>query len=476
MKQEQGTVSMIPEFAIIGHPNEGKSSVLSTLAEDDSVRVSPIPGETTECRTFPVVIDGVEILRFTDTPGFQNPQRVLHELQAFIDSGPDIIRLFRDAFLSVPELRDDCELLLPVARGAGIIYVVDGSRPIRNIDRAEMEILRLTGKPRMAVINCKGDQTTYLADWKNAFSKNFNSNRVFNAHRATYAERILLLEALKNIDQDWHDPLDLVVSAFRNDWAARNDRTADILLDMLNDCLSFRVVGDMPVDEDEDRIQQRLFLKYTEGIRKREKAAYQQIRALFKHNIFNYDLPPWSILHEDLFNQKTWQFLGLSKKQMVVAGGLSGAAVGAGIDIAHAGLSFGIFTTLGGAIGAAGAFFGGQNLSTKTKVLGVDLGSQQMQVGPGTSSQFLFILLDRALLFYSHVINWAHGRRDYTGSKNSELSLSPGYSNKWSNATLKILSKYFNVITTGNDADKDKTEQQLKEILLTTLLEISHSE
>ena len=27
----------IPVFAIIGHPNEGKSSVLSTLAEDDSV-------------------------------------------------------------------------------------------------------------------------------------------------------------------------------------------------------------------------------------------------------------------------------------------------------------------------------------------------------------------------------------------------------------------------------------------------------
>ena len=74
---------MIPEFAIIGHPNEGKSSVLSTLAEDDSVRISPIPGETTECRTFPVVIDGKEVLRFTDTPGFQNPRRVLHELQAF---------------------------------------------------------------------------------------------------------------------------------------------------------------------------------------------------------------------------------------------------------------------------------------------------------------------------------------------------------------------------------------------------------
>ena len=29
----------VPEFAVVGHPDEGKSSVLSTLAEDDSIRL-----------------------------------------------------------------------------------------------------------------------------------------------------------------------------------------------------------------------------------------------------------------------------------------------------------------------------------------------------------------------------------------------------------------------------------------------------
>ena len=73
---------IVPEFAIIGHPNEGKSSVLSTLAEDDSVRVSPIPGETVLCQPFPVRIDGREIIRFIDTPGFQNPRQTLQWLPA----------------------------------------------------------------------------------------------------------------------------------------------------------------------------------------------------------------------------------------------------------------------------------------------------------------------------------------------------------------------------------------------------------
>ena len=66
-----------PVFAVVGHPNEGKSTVLSTLAEDDRVGVSPFPGETTECQAFPVVIDGREVLRFVDTPGFQYPVATL---------------------------------------------------------------------------------------------------------------------------------------------------------------------------------------------------------------------------------------------------------------------------------------------------------------------------------------------------------------------------------------------------------------
>jgi len=470
--------AMIPEFAIIGHPNEGKSSVLSTLAEDDSVRISPTPGETTECRTFPVVIDGVEVLRFTDTPGFQHPRRVLHELQNF--TGPGMIDRFREAFASVAELRHDCELLLPVARGAGIIYVVDGSRPVRNIDRAEMEILRLTGRPRMAVINCKDEGTAHLDDWREEFRKTFNANRIFNAHRATYAERILLLEALKNIDQDWHGPLDLVVSGFKKDWAARNDRTAELILNLLTDCLTFTAAGDLEAGMDETALRARLARTYADAIRTKEKKTHRQIRGLFKHNIFNYDLPPCSILHADLFNEKTWQFLGLSRGQMALAGGLSGAAVGAGIDIAHAGLSLGIYAALGGAIGTAGALLGGRSLSTRARLLGVGLGGEQMQVGMGDSIQFFHILLDRALLFYAHIINWAHGRRDYSADQRqtgAPDSLPQGIcSGQWPGASLKVCRDYFQAVRKGDEARQDIQKRLLHKILTDTLMVISCGE
>lgn len=469
---------MIPEFAILGHPNEGKSSVLSTLAEDDSVRISPIPGETTECRTFPVIVDGREVLRFTDTPGFQNPARVLAELKKRGRSTANPLSDFRTFAETVPELHDDRELLGPIERGAGIIYVVDGSRPLRNVDKAEMEILRLTGKPRMAIINCKEDDNEHLDTWKNEFRKNFNSSRVFNAHRATYAERIRLLEALKSIDQDWQEPLSQAVEAFKKDWAARNETTAQIITDLLTNCLGLQLSESISSQQEAEPCRARLLHAYSAALAQNEKLAHQRIRSLFKHNIFEYALPPHSLLHADLFDEKTWQLLGLTKKQVVVAGGLGGAAIGAGIEMATLGHSLGIFTVAGTVAGALGALFGGQNFSGKTEVLGFPLGGERLQIGPAKSINLLFVLLNRSLLYYSHTINWAHGRRDYAqeGQTLAKANRQQSFTDRWSTGNIKTCQDFFKNLRKKTTSQDDTTKAHFRDLLLTTLQEISESE
>lgn len=467
---------MIPEFAILGHPNEGKSSVLSTLAEDDSVRISPIPGETRECRTFPVVVDGHEVLRFTDTPGFQNPGRVLVELKKRLKEGGNALKEFRDFAATVPELHDDRELLAPVERGAGIIYVVDGSRPLRNVDRAEMEILRLTGKPRMAVINCKDREEAHLAEWKIEFRKNFNSNRVFNAHRATYAERLALLEALKSIDQDWHQPLSRVVQAFKRDWAARNEATVEIITEMLVDCLGLQLKAAFSGEEDARVKREQLFRRYGEALIAKETRAHQRIRALYKHNIFNYQLPPHSLVHADLFDERTWQLLGLTKKQVVIAGGLGGAAIGVGLEMAAFGHGLGIFTVAGTVAGALGALFGGESFSTKAEVLGLPLGGEELQVGPAKAIDLLFVLLNRSLLFYRHTINWAHGRRDYQEATTLPASTRrQAFTDRWSTGNLKICHDFFKSMAQKGEGGEGH-RQRFRELLRATLEEISEGD
>ena len=465
---------MTPEFAILGHPNEGKSSVLSTLAEDDSVRVSPVPGETTECRTFPVIIDGREMLKFTDTPGFQNPAQVLSQFKKLSNNGDKIIQEFRQSAANTPELRDDCELLKPIERGAGIIYVVDGSRPVRNVDRSEMEILRLTGKPRMAIINCKDDNFGFLDEWKIEFRKNFNSNQLFNAHRATYAERIRLLEALKSIDQDWYTPLSTVINAFKKDWNGRNSLTTEIITSLLTDCLSLKLSKNINSPSEEETVRDTLFHKYTETLGRKEKSAQQQIRALFKHNIFNYHMVAHSILPENLFDEKNWQLLGLTKKQTIIAGTLGGAAIGTGLDVAALGHALGLFTALGGVAGALGALFGGEHTG-RAEILGIPLGGETVQVGPPKNIDLLFILLNRALLYYQHTINWAHGRRDYPKPAAALVEVEPyqGFTHRWSSGNIKICHDFFKTIQKKREAEDSEVKEKFRRLLLKSLKDIS---
>ncbi len=466
----------IPEFAIVGHPNEGKSSILSTLSEDDSVRVSPTPGETTECRVFPVAIDGREIIRFVDTPGFQNPRQTLAWMRAYEGDDTAMLDAFIQSHKDDPTFHDDCALLSPLQEGAGLIFVVDGSRPLRNLDRAEMEILRLTGRPRMAIINCKDDESRYLDAWQHEFRKHFNSIRLFNANRATYGQRIALLESLKAIDQDLEDVIETVIEAFTRDWQNRNRQTAALMVTLLEESLSYKKRVACTPGTDEELLKDKLQQQFTAYVSKRERATHQQIRHLFKHNIFNCELPEHSILQQDLFSEKTWQFLGLTSHQLILAGALSGAALAAGLDVVAGGASLGLFTALGGFFGAATVAFKGQDLLSGHRILGIKLDRQELQVGPVTHVQLLYILLDRALLYYTHIIHWAHGRRDYPDN----TTLQPmadnekqGYTSSWSKEERRICEQFFKALQQEDPQVREQASQELTRLLDKKLLAIS---
>lgn len=463
----------VPEFAIVGHPNEGKSSVVSTLSEDDSVRVSPVPGETTECRVFPVLIDGREVIRFIDTPGFQNPRKTLAWMRAYQGNDREMLTEFIRIHSKDPAMHDDCALLAPLSSGAGIIFVVDGSRPLRNMDRAEMEILRLTGRPRMAIINCKDENSSFLADWQNEFRKHFNSIRLFNSNRATYSQRIALLNSLKAIDQDLEGVIETVIQAFSADWENRRRQSAALITAMLAESLRYRASADCPPGKDETQLKAQLHREYTEFVSKLERTAHQQIRRLFKHNIFNMQLPDQSILQEDLFAAKTWQFLGLRDEDLIWAAAMSGAAVGVGLDVMTAGISFGVFAAIGGVIGAAGAALKGKELLSGSRLLGMKLDKQQLQVGPVTNIQLLYILLDRALLYCRQIISRAHGRRDSTAALLVDEDEKQGYASSWTTEERKICDRFFRALQKEDALAQELAEKELTELIREKLRKIA---
>ncbi|MCG8531816.1 MAG: GTPase/DUF3482 domain-containing protein, partial [Desulfovibrionales bacterium] len=347
----------IPVFAVVGHPNEGKSSVVSTLTEDDSIKISPIPGETTRSGSYTVEIDGKQIIRFVDTPGFQAPRQTLEWFREYQGDPARLLFTFLTRFKSDPFFADECELLSPLAWGAGIIYVVDGSRPIRDDDLAEMEILRLTGRPRMAVINSKESGKDYVEEWRREFNKHFNGIRVFNSNTADFGERIRMLESLKAMDQTWELDLAWVIRAFRRDWDRRNRLAGVHITHAIKESIGYSVSRPLKDGEEVnlDLINEELLREYPKGVRTIEQDMFDQIRRLFRHNFYRVTLPVYSVLNHDLFSQKTWELLGLTRKQLIAAGAFMGSSLGAVVDVSFHGISFGVFTALGGVIGAGSA-------------------------------------------------------------------------------------------------------------------------
>src|SRR5690606_15361021 len=139
------------------------------------------------------------------TPGFEDAPRALRFLREKEESAAgrrDVVTAFVEHFRGGADFKQECKLLEPILAGGAILYVVDGSHPYRRNYEAEMEILRWTGQPRIALINQTGPRD-HTEEWRAALGQFFSIVRVFNAHRAGFRERVGLFEGLREIDDRW---------------------------------------------------------------------------------------------------------------------------------------------------------------------------------------------------------------------------------------------------------------------------------
>jgi hypothetical protein len=409
------TLAATPTFAVLGAVNHGKSSVAATLAENDQVRISSMPGETAECQRFALG----ELFVFFDTPGFQNAREALAELRPAAQAAEPLalFAAFIERHRGEPEFDAECRLFQPVVSGAGLIYVVDGSRPVLDIHLAEMELLRLTGAPRLAVINPIGPED-HVAEWRRRLGQHFNAVREFNAVQAGFAQRIELLETLAGIEQAWKPGLMQAVQLLRDEWQRRLDDSAGLVAGLLIDLLQHRETAPAPAaTRDEKDAVQALKQRYMEALAAREARAHAALIALFSHRLVQAGALPTQLFADGLFSDSTWSLLGLSGRQLLVAGTLAGAAAGAGADAMTAGHTLLAGSMIGAAVGAAGTLvLGKRRPEVAVRLPGwagrIRLGGGGLGVGPYAARNFPWIVLDRAMGTLLAVMQRAHARRD----------------------------------------------------------------
>ncbi len=468
-----GESDNIPRFAVVGRVNKGKSSILATLVEEwdnERIRISNIPGETTRAYPIPLILQGEKLVEFLDTPGFHKARQALDWMQKRHRKKGDAARIetvreFVEAFRGKNQFQDETLLLEPVLEGAGILYVVDASKPFREDFIAEMEILRWTGRPRLALINNISEETDFTDEWRQHLGEYFNLTRTFNAHRARFRERIRLLKSLLEIEEKRRANIEKTIRILEREWDQRRGRTADVMLDLIEQSLKHRAQKTLSPEEaqreyQKEEIAEGLKAEYVQRIQDIEKRFHRKMVQIYRHGeVEATNDQGFDELADELFSEEVWQVFGLNRWQLSAAAGVAGAASGSAVDVASGGHTIGLGTLIGGAVGMAASFLQGKKLadikiSNPTNPLAGEqaMGGVAIKAGPPKNPNFPWILLDRALFHFEQLIARAHGRRDKFVVDFAKLSKEGehiGRSSTLSGSARRTLQNWFSDLTKG---------------------------
>ena len=429
-----------PKFAVVGHPNKGKSSIVASLAMDDTVHISNTPGTTTKKRSFPLMVDGKVLYELFDTPGFQRARAVLAWLKAqekvSADERHTVVEAFIEAHKHNPKFNDEIELLTPIMQGAGIIYVVDASKPYGPEYETEMEILRWTGQPSMALLN-QIDQSDYSSQWKRALGHYFKMVRTYHPMQATLEEHLSILESMAQLKEEWIAPLKASIVCFEEAYTHKVEQSSHLMAQLLYQALSLVEKKRLSNKEMTQEEKEALTHSYKERLKTLELHTQEKIKHIWNHSHLETEFSQLSLHNVDLFSQESASIFGLSKKELLVTGVTSGAVTGAGIDLLFAGHTLLVGGVIGAVVGGVGAYLGFEELS-EVKVLGRKLGDYTLSIGPMKNKNFPYILLGRIVWYTTKVMQHSHAKRHKV-----DFSMDVSFKERWLDEALqRKLEKY----------------------------------
>lgn len=414
----------VPTFAVVGRVNKGKSSVIASLIEDDGVKISPRPGTTTECVDYVVEAEGRMLFRVIDTPGFEDAPKALHWIKQREVTAADRARRIHellDEIRGTDELVQERKLLAPILDGAAILYVVNGDEPYRRNYETEMEILRYTGQPAMALIN-RSEDGRYVDEWERALNQYFKLVRTFDAHHVTWDDRRRLLEAFAVLEPRWETKLREAVALLDAEQERRLLRVASIITKLIVDALTLHLTVLIPQDSTLELETRRLEGRFHDDLREHEARAHREIGEVYLHSLSQW-FPETEIelyAGGDLFAKETWRVMGLSPRVLLALTTATGAVAGGTVD-AMTGLSSFLTGTVLGGLGGLGVgvyeltrrFASASGLRERAAdALRGSRTGEWIRVGPHPSTNFPFVLLSRAVNQFDRVRAWSHAKRE----------------------------------------------------------------
>ncbi|MBK6736567.1 MAG: DUF3482 domain-containing protein [Haliea sp.] len=343
------------KLAVVGHTNVGKTSLLRTLTRDvDFGEVSHHPSTTRHVEGARLSVDGQALLELYDTPGLEDAIALLDYLERLdrpgerLD-GPTRINRFLEGSEARQRFEQEAKVLRQLLASDAGLYVIDAREPVLAKYRDELAVLATCGKPLLPVFNFVHSAEQREPEWRDALARlglhalvRFDSVAPpIDGEQRLYESLALLLESAR-------PQLQRLVHSHALQRQARRASAAHLIAELLIDCAACR----HGVSSD-DSAEQRAIAALREAVRQREQRCVEALLALYAFRPGDAAAAALPLLDgrwgDDLFNAETLKQLGVR-----VGGGIvAGAAAGAGIDLALAGLSLGTAALAGAIAGGA---------------------------------------------------------------------------------------------------------------------------
>jgi len=321
-----------PRIAFIGKPNNGKSSIISTLTMDDRIKVAPQAGTTKQVNEY-IYKDknNNTIAIFYDTPGFEHPRKIYEFLQNH--TIVDAINHFQKE-----KFKKDVEILKAINNSDALSFVVDSSdEPDINTHGYEIGILNLSKRPSIIVLN------PHLQDNKNKewreFLKKFNLVKVveFNPLKSGFSEINRFFEALEK----YHPDIKELKKWHKEDFENRINRSFEIIADKIYELVTFEYTSKL--NKPNAKLKEEYFKKLNEI----EKNLKNELKKLWGY----YETP----VVDTSFKLEDKEFskeIGFSRTTLIALG----IALGILVSFLDGGITLMSFVTaalIGGVVGAS---------------------------------------------------------------------------------------------------------------------------
>ncbi len=246
---------------------------------------------------------------------------------------------------------------------------------------AEMEILRWTGQPRLAVINPMDTQAHQQA-WERTLGQFFQWVRVFNPLTATMPARQALLRAVGELTPSWSAP----VQKLMNGLAVRDQRRLTDVSEALAAYWAEQLLKSVPVQIPGAIGRQRAEAVLRQSLDEHETQFFERLRAAWGHHHRALEREgQWELDSDHLMNTETWYLWGLKQRDLLWVSGSAGAATGLAVDaggnIASGRRDFGWGFGFGG-------WLAGKPGVARSSVWLVAFGSPAAGDGAGSASEF----------------------------------------------------------------------------------------